>query len=52
MKLHIIIDFMHIYYKYFFQLREGRIKRLSAPIDWNGTVIEKDTSLILSIKRH
>lgn len=46
MKLHIIVDFMHIYYKYFFQLREGRIKRLSAPVDWNGTVIEKDTTLI------
>lgn len=46
MKLHIIVDFMHIYYKYYFQLREGKIKRLSAPIDWNGTVIEKDTTLI------
>ena len=46
MKLHVIVDFMHIYYKYFFQLREGRIKRLSAPINWNGTVIEKDTTLI------
>lgn len=46
MKLHIIVDFMHIYYKYFFQLREGKIKRLSAPIDWNGSVIEKDTTLI------
>lgn len=37
---------MHIYYKYFFQLREQKIKRLSAPVDWNGTVIEKDISLI------
>ena len=46
MKIHIIVDFMHIYYKYFFQLREGKIKRLSAPIEWNGTVIEKDTTLI------
>lgn len=46
MKLHIIIDFMHIYYKYYFQLRSGRLKRLSAPVDWNGTVIEKDTTLI------
>lgn len=46
MKLHIIVDFMHIYYKYFFQLREGKIKRLSAPVDWKGTVIEKDMTLI------
>lgn len=46
MKIHVIIDFMHIYYKYFFQLRAGKLKRLSAPIEWNGSVIEKDTSLI------
>lgn len=46
MKLHVIIDFMHIYYKYFFQNREGKIKKLSAPVDWKGTVIEKDTTMI------
>lgn len=46
MRVHVMIDFMHIYYKYFFQLREGKLKRLSAPINWKGTVIEKDTSLI------
>jgi 5'-3' exonuclease len=46
MNLHIIIDFMHIYYKYFFQLREGKLRHLSAPINWKGAVIEKDTSLI------
>ena len=46
MKIHMIVDFMHIYYKYFFQLREGKIKRLSAPVNWNGTIIEKDTTLI------
>lgn len=46
MKIHAIVDFMHIYYKYYFQLRSGRLKRLSAPIEWNGTVIEKDTTLI------
>jgi len=46
MKVHAIVDFMHIYYKYFFQAREGKITRLSAPVDWNGTVIEKDTTLI------
>lgn len=46
MKLHIIIDFMHIYYKYFFQMRENRLKRLSATMEVNGEVVEKDTSLI------
>lgn len=46
MKIHVIIDFMHIYYKYYFQLKAGRMKRLSAGINWNGTVIEKDTTLI------
>lgn len=46
MRIHVIIDFMHIYYKYYFQYREHKIKRLSAPIDWKGTVIEKDTTLI------
>lgn len=46
MNVHVIIDFMHIYYKYYFQLKAGKLKRLSAGIDWNGTVIEKDTTLI------
>lgn len=46
MKVHAIIDFMHIYYKYYFQLKAGKLKRLSAPLNWNGTVIEKDTTLI------
>ena len=46
MRIHVIVDFMHIYYKYFFQLREGRMKRLTAPIEWKGTVIEKDISLV------
>lgn len=46
MRIHAIIDFMHIYYKYYFQLKEGKLKHLSAPVDWNGTVINKDTTLI------
>lgn len=46
MNLHIIVDFMHIYYKYFFQNREGKLTKLSAPIEWKGTVIEKDTTMI------
>jgi len=46
MNLHIIVDFMHIYYKYFFQNREGKLTKLSAPVNWKGTVIEKDTTMI------
>jgi len=46
MNLHIIVDFMHIYYKYFFQNSEGKLSKLSAPVNWKGTVIEKDTTMI------
>lgn len=42
MRLHIIIDFMHIYYKYFFQLKAGKLTRLSTDIYG----IEKDTTLM------
>lgn len=46
MRIHVIVDFMHIYYKYYFQNRANKIKKLSAPVNWKGTVIEKDTTLI------
>ena len=46
MNLHIIFDFQHIYYKYFFQLRAGKLKHLTSAVEWNGSVIEKDMSLI------
>lgn len=46
MKVHTIVDFMHIYYKYFYQLKAGKLKRLTAPVNTNGTVTEFDTSLI------
>jgi len=46
MKLHILVDFMHIYYKYYYQLKAGKLKRLSSAIEWNGSVIEKDTTMI------
>lgn len=42
MKLHVIVDFMHIYYKYFFQLKENKLKHLSSIID----EVEYDTSLV------
>lgn len=46
MNIHVIVDFMHIYYKYFFQVREGRMKLLSTVVEQNGVSVEKDTTLI------
>lgn len=46
MNLHIIVDFMHIYYKYFFQNQANKLSKLSAPVEWNGSVVVKDTTLI------
>jgi 5'-3' exonuclease len=46
MRIHVIIDFMHIYYKYFFQLKAGKLKRLSAAVETNGTTVQKETTLI------
>lgn len=43
MVVHIIVDFMHIYYKYFFQMQSGRLRKLSY-INEDG--VEIDTSLI------
>ena len=46
MKINIIIDFMHIYYKYFFEKKYNKICKLTAPVEINGVNIEKDTTLI------
>lgn len=46
MLVHEIIDYSFLYYKYKFQLESGKMKRLTAPINWKGTVIEKDISQI------
>lgn len=46
MLVHIIVDYSFLYYKYKFQLDSGRMKRLTAPINWKGAVIEKDISQI------
>ena len=46
MKVHVIIDFMHIYYKYYFQVKGNKIKKLSTALEWNGVFVEKDISLI------
>lgn len=44
--IHLVVDYSFLYYKYKFQLDSGKMKRLSAPVDWKGTVIEKDISQI------
>jgi len=46
MKLHVIIDFMHIYYRYMFMMRSGRMKRLSTDVtDYDGNVMERDVDI-------
>ena len=44
---HLLVDFMPLYYKYFFLLRNGKLKRLSAVID-NSTV---DTTYLYYITK-
>lgn len=46
MIVHQIVDYSFLYYKYKFQLDSGKIRRLTAPIEWKGAVIEKDISQI------
>lgn len=46
MLVHAIVDYSFLYYKYKFQLDSGKLRRLTAPINWKGTVIEKDVSQI------
>lgn len=46
MVIHLIVDYSFLYYKYKFQLDSGKMRRLTAPIDWKGAVIEKDISQI------
>ena len=53
---HIIWDFSFLYYKYYFAMKSGSLKRLTCPLDWKGTVIEKDISImyyaIAEIEKH
>lgn len=44
--IHVVVDYSFLYYKYKFQLESGRMKRLTTPMNWKGTVIEKDISQI------
>lgn len=46
MKIHLIVDYSFLYYKYKFQLESGRMARLTRAMEWKGAVIEKDISQI------
>lgn len=46
MLVHLLVDYSFLYYKYKFQLENGYMKRLTTPLEWHGTVIEKDVSQI------
>lgn len=46
MKVLAIVDYSYLYYKYLFQVMNGKMKRLTTCIDWKGTFIEKDVSTI------
>ena len=46
MIVHAIWDFTFLYYKYHFAMKSGRLKTLTCPVNWKGTVIEKDMSVI------
>ncbi len=46
MKIHGIVDYSFLYYKYFFQLESGRMRRLTAPIEIAGEIVDKDISQI------
>ena len=46
MNVHVIVDFMHIYYKYFFQKQRGNLKYLSAEVEKDGKTVSRETTLI------
>lgn len=46
MIVHAVWDFTFLYYKYLFAMKSGRLRQLTCPINWKGTVIEKDVSII------
>lgn len=46
MKVHVIVDFSYIYYKYKFALESGRLKHLTANVDMNGTNTTRDISIV------
>lgn len=46
MKLHVIVDFMYLYYKYVFTYRSGRLRSLTAPMMVDGIKRNLDISMI------
>lgn len=46
MKVHILVDYSFLYYKYKFQLDSGRMHRLTCNMEWHGEVIDKDISQV------
>lgn len=46
MKIHAIVDYSFLYYKYLFQMRSGRMRKLTTPVELNGVTVEKDMSII------
>lgn len=46
MKVHVIVDFSYMYYKYKFSLESGRLRRFSANVDVNGTNMTRDISIV------
>ena len=44
MRIHAIVDYSYLYYKYLFQLDSGKMKRLTASIQKDGVNIDKDVS--------
>ena len=46
MKVLAIVDYSFLYYKYLFQVMNGKMRKLTTCLDWKGTMIEKDVSII------
>lgn len=46
MNVHIVVDYSYLYYKYKFQVEYGKMKRLTAVVDWLGAKTERDISAI------
>lgn len=46
MRVLTIIDYSYLYYKYLFQVLNGKMRRLTTCLDWKGTNVEKDVSII------
>lgn len=46
MNLHLLIDFMHLFYKYKYTIESGRIRRLTTNLDIKGTTENVDISYV------